>query len=274
MSHSTNTPKVISTFHIELSAAFKAVLDAHAIEMTKTQEAIASFKATMITGHLLDAIQPDKDENVAEPELQKIGQWVFEGQPEYIKSAGLDKNGQLYLSNGDKTELAAGMVEGIFKGTKKYWKCIPGNFDAANWQNSAINRETVNDVDYLSDTPTDDDTAPEVLIFSDEELAAACLGFAPADRHHLFIKNLADVVIQRMHSMDRFSSPDKLLLGRDLKKWDALVSIDSDASADKVFSIAGCSAYGRSSTFFKPQHRTITQAEIPAFLAGLEASYA
>lgn len=192
MSHSTNTPKVISIFHIELSAAFKAVLDAHTIEMTKTQEAIESYKAMQPSGQLLDAMQAAND----------------------------------------------------------------------------------NDVDYLSDTPTDDDTAPEVLIFNDDELAAVYPKITPADRHHLFIKNLADVVIQRMHSMDRFSSPDKLLLGRDLKKWDALVSIDSDASADKVFSIAGCSAYGRSSTFFKPQHRTITQAEIPAFLAGLEASYA
>ena len=163
MSHSTTTPKVISTFHIEFFAAFKAVLDAHAIEMTKTQEAIASYKAMQQSGQLLDAMQAAND----------------------------------------------------------------------------------NDVDYLSDTLADDDTAPIEPIFSDDELAAVYPKITPADRQNLFIKNLADVLIQRMHSQDRFSEDDYAVGASKFVSWDIVY----DGGADR-FGLVTAAEKGYLSVFF------------------------
>ncbi|WP_201555809.1 hypothetical protein [Psychrobacter sp. 72-O-c] len=288
MSKSKPIPKLISRFEIGFDDETKAEISALKSKIDELTRGL-SAKDGSHGERLLAAMQAEAANDTPKPALEQMGQWVFEGEPEYIESAGVDKEGHAYCCAGDKTEISAAMVDGIFKGTRSYWKCIAGDFDGSDWRNSAINRETVNDVEYLSDTPEDDDTALESPIFSDEELAEVFPQITQADMQLIFIKNLATTLIQRMHSMDRFSEDDCHIGGNKLMVWDILIYEPLNTYSilirrNKKHKVADLLIFNNTGPVVDTEWhtlseafatlRTITEAELPAFLAALEACYA
>ena len=124
-----------------------------------------------------------------------------------------------------------------------------------------------------------------------------------ADMQLIFIKNLSEVLIQRMHSMDRFSEDDYAVGGNNLMAWDVVTGRNSfndkqpnfavviavshiEHSDKSSFGIADLTSrfslnqYVHTGQYVKitPSHndtyRAITEAELPAFRAALEACYA
>ena len=153
-----------------------------------------------------------------------------------------------------------------------------------------INRETVNDVDYLSGNDLDE-CVPHIDDVLDQPnwLSESVPQITQADMQLIFIKNLSEVLIQRMHSMNRFSEDDYAIGGDKLMAWDILiyeplnsyaVLIDNRQKpkiADLlVFWDTGAAAdanWNTDSDAFATL-RTITEAELPVFRAALEACYA
>lgn len=167
------------------------------------------------------------------------------------------------------------------------------------WEND-INRETVNDVDYLSGNDLDE-CVPHIDDVLDQPnwLSESVPQITQADMQLIFIKNLSEALIQRMHSMDRFSEDDYAIGGDKLMAWDIVVGkpyktkeedhnvvrfgVISCQSRDlKVLEVLSfnesyCNSRGESlAVYFSENntYRTITEAELPAFRAALEACYA
>ncbi len=158
------------------------------------------------------------------------------------------------------------------------------------WEND-INRETVNDVDYLSESVPEIQgmDAREIIIDEYDWQAESVPQITQADMQLIFIKNLSETLIQRMHSMGRFSEDDYAVGGNKLMAWDILiyeplnsyaVLVDNRQNpkiADLlVFWDTGAAAdagWNTDSDAFAIL-RTITEAELPAFRAALEACYA
>jgi len=157
------------------------------------------------------------------------------------------------------------------------------------WEND-LKRETVNDVDYLSGSDLDE-CVPHIDDVLDQRnwLSESIPQITQADMQLIFIKNLSETLIQRMHSMDRFSDDDYAIGGNKLMAWDILiyeplnsyaVLVDNRQKpkiADLlVFWDTGAAAdasWNTDSDAFAIL-RTITEAELPAFRAALEACYA
>lgn len=167
------------------------------------------------------------------------------------------------------------------------------------WEND-INRETVNDVDYLSGSDLDE-CVPHIDDVLDQPnwLSESVPQITQADMQLIFIKNLSQTLIQRMHSMDRFSEDDYEIGGDKLMAWDIVVgkpyktkeedhnvvrfgviscqSRDSKVLEVLSFNESYCNSRGESlAVYFSENntYRTITEAELPAFRAALEACYA
>ncbi len=157
------------------------------------------------------------------------------------------------------------------------------------WEND-INRETVNDVDYLSGSDSDE-CVPHIDDVLDQRnwLSESIPQITQADMQLIFIKNLSETLIQRMHSMDRFSEDDYAIGGNKLMAWDVLIYEPLDAYAvlmrgpDQInvadlllirdggpMADAGWNTTSEAFAIL----RTITEAELPAFRAALEACYA
>ena len=161
------------------------------------------------------------------------------------------------------------------------------------WEND-INRETVNDVDYLSGNDLDE-CVPHIDDVLDQPnwLSESVPQITQADMQLIFIKNLSETLIQRMHSMDRFSEDDYAIGGDKLMPWDCLIEAETGRFAlvsgigfenrtaiintfnqdfnDELF----VASYTLDLSFLKKTSlRTITEAELPAFRAALEACYA
>lgn len=157
------------------------------------------------------------------------------------------------------------------------------------WEND-INRETVNDVDYLSGSDLDE-CVPHIDDVLDQRnwLSESIPQITQADMQLIFIKNLSETLIQRMHSMDRFSDDDYAIGGNKLMAWDVLIYEPLDAYAvlmrgpDQInvadlllirdggpMADAGWNTASEAFAIL----RTITEAELPAFRAALEACYA
>lgn len=75
--------------------------------------------------------------------MKKLSQDIFIGQPEWVKSAAVDGDGEVYLYSIGKCDLMLSKNFPFFT-----YKHIDGatcdyvndGFDATNWQNSAIDR--------------------------------------------------------------------------------------------------------------------------------------
>ena len=174
------------------------------------------------------------------------------------------------------------------------------------WEND-LNRETVNDVDYLSCEGPKPSGMPTFIAIDEYEslaesvphiddvldqrnwLSESIPQITQADMQLIFIKNLSECLIQRMHSMDRFSDDDYAIGGNKLMAWDVLIYEPLDAYAvlmrgpDQI-NVADLllirdggpmadAGWNTTSEAFATL-RTITEAELPAFRAALEACYA
>lgn len=157
-----------------------------------------------------------------------------------------------------------------------------------------IDRETVNDVDYLSGSDLDE-CVPDIDDVLDQPnwLSESVPQITQADMQLIFIKNLSECLIQRMHSMNRFSEDDYAIGSNKLMAWDCLIEAETGRFAlvsgigfenrtaiintfnqdfnDELFA----AAYTLDLSFLKKTSlRTITEDELPAFRAALEACYA
>lgn len=247
---------------------------------------------------LLKAMQAEAANDASEPELLQMGQWVFEGCDPKIQSASVDSDGEAVRWGCEKNELD--LFEGQFVSPARVCaEVVKGKFDSTNWRNSAINRQPVNDVDYLSESVPEIQGLEASDIIIDEMgrdyshnsncLHAVVPQITQADMQLIFIKNLSDCLIQRMHSMDRFSEDDYAIGGDKLIAWDILIYEPLDAYAvlmrgpdrinvadlllirdDGPMADAGWNTTSEAFAIL----RTITEAELPAFRAALEACYA
>ncbi|MBE0441442.1 hypothetical protein EI164_05095 [Psychrobacter sp. FME13] len=297
--------KLISTFKIGFDDETKAVLS----ELKDKLDAIkgslgvpsALLGSTKPNGGLLVAMG-DAANDAPESELKQMGQWVFEGQDKKWASAHVDQDGQGFLCTVPKSMTIR--ADGYW--TTKYvgWRVgiLDGEFDASDWENSAIDRETVNDVDYLSETVPEIEgmEASDIIIddmgrdysHNSNCLHAVVPHITQADMQLIFIKNLSDVLIQRMHSMGRFSHDDYVIGGQGgdvMMPWDIVY----DIAADRFGLITASEKEHHSAFFFKPLSitvdtptafhkdsllggalRTITEDEVSNFRGVLEARYA
>lgn len=298
--------KLISTFQIGFDKETKAVLS----ELKDKLDAITGslgvssslLGSTKPNGGLLVAMsEAANDAPEFSPEFLELGQWVFEGQDEKWQSAAVNSDGRAYLHNMPKKKMyfnhdSYGWCAKRFD--RHEMKRIEGFFDLWGFATGFIERETVNDVDYLSETVPEIQGMEASDIIIDEMgrdyspnsncLHAVVPQITQADMQLIFIKNLSDVLIQRMHSMDRFSEDDHHVNGKKLMTWDILIyeplgsfniliadRRHSNTADLLVLWDTGAKVDGdwnTDSETFKTL-RTITEAELPAFRAALEACY-
>ncbi len=171
------------------------------------------------------------------------------------------------------------------------------------WEND-LKRATVNDVDYLSGSDLDE-SVPHIDDVLDQPnwLSESVPRITQADMQLIFIKNLSETLIQRMHSMDRFSEDDYAIGGDKLMAWDIVIGNNSfndkrpnfaiviatsniehsDKSSFGIADLTSCFSlnqfihtgqYVKISVWHNETYRTITEDELPAFRAALEACYA
>lgn len=172
------------------------------------------------------------------------------------------------------------------------------------WEND-LKRATVNDVDYLSGSdldesvPTIQDMEAGYTILDETRnywQAESVPQITQADMQLIFIKNLSECLIQRMHSMNRFSEDDYAIGGDKLMAWDIVIGRSykseyfgvvfaqqhsSKEHLNKVDAILlepkgrhGVAAFANIYFTNNDTYRTITEDELPAFRAALEACYA
>ena len=305
--------KLISTFKIGLDDETKAEIAA----LKSSLDAVSNgLKAgTFIpTGGLLAAMVCEAANDASESELLQIGQWVFEGQPKEFVTAHVNSFGAAAISSmpiGDiepSTDTWTVKQDAQVTTPTCLYRELKGKFDTTNWQSSAISRQPVNDVDYLSETSEINVMEASDIIIDDMGrdyshnsncLHAVVPQITQADMQLIFIKNLSDVLIQRMHSMGRFSDDGRSVFCNGFKAWDIVVNkandnphyavvcgfgvINSDEVAQKISLIKvtpwdSRDGYCQGGDWMifgqKSSWRTVTEAELPAFRAALEACYA
>lgn len=310
--------KLISTFKIGFDDETKAVMS----ELKDKLDAItgslgvpsALLGSTKPNGGLLVAMS-EAANDAPESELKQMGQWVFEGQPKEFVTAHVNSFGAAAISSmpiGDiepSTDTWTVKQDAQVTTPTCLYRELKGKFDTTNWQNSAISRQPVNDVDYLSETTPEMQGMDACDIIIDEVgrnyssnsncLHAVVPQITEADMQLIFIKNLSDVLIQRMHSMGRFSEDGRSVFCSEFKAWDIVVNkangnphygvvcgfgvINSDEVAQKISLIkvtpwdsrdGHCQGGDWMIFGQKSNWRTITEAELPAFRDALEACYA
>lgn len=215
--------------------------------------------------------------------VKQMGQWVFAGQDDKWQSGGVDCHGRGYLFNCKKERLIT-PLGGWMPQSAYQWIYIGDGFDNSDYERSLINRLPVNDVDYLTE-PDDCTDALEQSNWLSESVAP----ITKTDLQSIFIKNLATTLIQRMHSLDRFSEDDYHVGGDKLMAWDIIF----DQESREFGVIAGKSWDGYFSSIFfarasqyavhvgvwntlslrSKSSRTITQDELNAFRTALESCY-
>lgn len=307
--------KLISTFKIGFDdetkaeiAALKSSLDAITGTLGVSSALLGSTKPN---GGLLVAMG-EAANDALEPEHLELGQWVFEGQDAKWVSAAKDADSEVWLFQRPIKDLAKNLDDGYLlwyaqdESKAKYICDLRSNQD---WQSSAIDRVSVNDVEYLSETSEINVMeASEIIIdemgrdysHNSNCLHAVVPEITQGDRQHIFIKNLSEVLIQRMYSMDRFSEDDCHI--RELMPWDivtgrnsfndkqpnfaVVIAVSHIEHSDKSsFGIADLTSrfslnqYVHTGQYVKitPSHndtyRTITESELVWFRAALEACY-
>lgn len=283
--------KLISTFKIRFDDETKAEISELKIKLDEVNKRLNAKDSHGVTG-LLKAMQSEAANDVPQPELKQLGQWVFEGQDEMFESASVRQDGFAALWSCKSDKLSPTSADFLPFGKPIIFSEPLGyGFDATNWQNSAINRKTINDVGYLSESvPTIQAMeASEIIDDECDWLSESVPQITQADMQLIFIKNLSECLIQRMHSMNRFSEDDYAIGGAKLMSWDILVYEPLNAYAvlidsrrkpeisDLLFfwdtGAATDVSWNTKSAAFELL-RTITEAELSAFRAALEASYA
>lgn len=292
--------KIISTFKIGFDdetkaeiAALKSLLDAIKATLGVPSALLGSTKPN---SGLLVAMAGDAANDMPEPELLELGQWVFEGQPKEFVTAHVNSFGAAAISSMPFGEIEPGAEAWAVKQDAQVttptclYRELKGKFDTTNWQISAISRQPVNDVDYLSDSlPSLDDVLSRHDVTSESVLPQ----ITQADMQLIFIKNLSEVLIQRMHSMNRFSEDDYAIGGDKLMAWDIVANPKGDFAVitghnqdKRYFGVLYFVPYARgnhaktvsghrANEYLKTlEFCTITEDQLSAFRATLEACYA
>lgn len=303
--------KLISRFEIGLDNDAKATINDLKAKIDGLAHELSAKNDTH-ADRLLAAMQADAANDEPQPELKELGQWVFEGcDPKWV-SAVIHPDGQASRCNFPAKSLMPGKWGGWIPNhfLRLEFDPIDGCFDATNWKDSAIDRETVNDVDYLSETSEINVMEASDIIIDemgrDYSHTSNCLSavvpqITQADMQLIFIKNLSECLIQRMHSMDRFSEDDYHIGGANLMPWDIVTGeyndnvvygvvagtqVQADRDTNKIdivrlkpkflISENHVSIGAITSIYFDSNDSfcTVTEAELPAFRAALEACYA
>lgn len=284
--------KLISTFQIRFDNETKAEINSLKSKLDEVTRAL-SVKNDSHGDRLLAAIQAEAANDAAQPELKQMGQWVFEGRDEKFQSAAVDGNGEAYLYQDKKSEIKLGELKKHFVANGLCYVQIDGVFDTSDWENSAIDRETINDVDYLSETVPEIQgmDAREIIIDECDWLSESAPQITQADMQLIFIKNLSETLIQRMHSMNRFSEDDYYIGADKLMAWDIVYDVGSNRfgfiTASQEENLAACFLKSLSSrdsvgsrtgfhrgSLLGQALRTIREDEIRDFCGVLEAYHA
>lgn len=78
--------------------------------------------------------------------MKQLTQAIFDGAPDWVKSAAVNPDGDAWFYSVPKSELKIYLT----RDESQQWKCVGiagfqvdyiGNYDASNWKNSAIDRE-------------------------------------------------------------------------------------------------------------------------------------
>jgi len=298
--------KLISRFEIGLDNDAKATINDLKAKIDGLAHELSAKNDTH-ADRLLAAMQADAANDALQPELKELGQWVFEGQDEKWVSAAKDADNEVWLFQVPLKDLATNENKDYSlwyaqDGSKARYLCDLRSSE--DWKNSAIDRETVNDVDYLSGNDLDE-CVPHIddVLDQSDVLSESVPQITQADMQLIFIKNLSETLIQRMHSMDRFSEDDYAIGGDKLMAWDIVIGNNSfndkrpnfaiviatsniensDKSSFGIADLNSCFSlnqwnhtgrYVKISVWHNETYRTITEDELPAFRAALEACYA
>lgn len=82
--------------------------------------------------------------------MKQLTQAIFDGAPEWVKSAAIDENGELHYHSKTKDRLVAIPANGDWLGCHDAYVSPPdynktelvgSGYDATDWENSAIDRE-------------------------------------------------------------------------------------------------------------------------------------
>lgn len=317
MSTQNKLAKLITRFEIGFDNETKADIDALKAKIDELTRAL-SVKNDSHGDRLLAAMQAEAANDAPQPEFLQLGQWVFEGQDEKWVSAAKDADNEVWLFQVPLKDLATNENKDYSlwyaqDGSKARYLCDLRSSE--DWKNSAIDRETVNDVDYLSCEDPKPYGMPTFIAIDEYEslaesvphiddvldqpnwLSESVPQITQADMQLIFIKNLSETLIQRMHSMDRFSEDDYAIGGDKLMAWDIVIGQSySKQSFGVVFAqqhnskehlnkvdailLEPKGSHGMIADFANiyftnnDTYRTITEAELPAFRAALEACYA
>ncbi|MEK6198983.1 MAG: hypothetical protein N2B60_02020 [Psychrobacter sp.] len=317
MSKSKSIPKLISRFEIGFDNETKVEIDALKNKLDEVTRALSAKNNSHGDG-LLAAIQAEAANDAPQPEFKCLGQWVFEGVDDKYQSAAMDKDGKVYIYECALNDLNKNTDNGHCYwwpsvGVGAIYVCTMS--DGSNWEHYAIQRETVNDVDYLSYEAPKTHGMPTFIGIDEYDSLSECVPHiddaidqsdwlsesAPqitqADMQLIFINNLSAVLIQRMHSMNRFSHDDYTIGGDKLMPWDIVIG---QSYSKPLFGIVFAQQHssrehlnkvdavllepkgshgmiaGLANIYFDKNdtYRTITEAELPTFRAALEACYA
>ena len=307
MSTQNKQAKLITRFEIGFDNETKADIDALKAKIDELTRSL-SVKNDSHGDRLLAAMQAEAANDAPQPEFLQLGQWVFEGQPKEFVTAHVNSYGKAAISSMQISDIEpsddawAVTEDAQVRIPTCLFRALKGKFNATNWQNSAIARETINDVDYLSGNDLDE-CVPHINDVLDQPhwLSESVPQITQADMQLIFIKNLSETLIQRMHSMERFSEDDYHIGGANLMPWDIVISeyndnvvygvvtgtqVQADRGTNKIdivrlkpkflISENHVSISTITSIYFDSNDSfcTITEDELPAFRAALEACYA
>ena len=284
--------KLISEFKIGFDDETKAVINALNDKLDEVARGLAAKNESHADG-LLAAMQAEAANDAPQPELKELGQWVFEGQDEKWKSAAINSDGRAFRHNLPSSHVY--FHKGVWRSNcfdQHEIELIDGAFDTSDFLPIQIDRETVNDVDYLSESAPEIQgmEASDIIIDEYDWQFDSVPQITQADMQLIFIKNLSNVLIQRMQTMDRFSDDDYHIGAEKLMSWDIVIDQAShlfgvvvnnkDNILSAFFLKAHCESTGGGSTnnfhansLMSRANRTITEAELPAFREALEACY-
>lgn len=262
----------------ELSVKIDLLIDS----LQANTDAINARNSTRGADGLLAALQTEAANDAPEPELKQLGQWVFEGQDEKWISAAVDRDGEAFLYSVRSVMLVRPNPN-HFKWHAESpieWKLLEGKFDARDWRNSNIDRQPINDVDF-EDTLNEEKETLEFEFLGDNPASGASVDWfgvikdendtpelSYSDLQRIFVQNLTTVLIQRMHSLQRFSDDESSVKWCDFQKWDIAVYWTHNASI-KRFAVVGESR----ALFMGVPNRTILESEIQEFREWAEAHY-
>lgn len=262
----------------ELSVKIDLLIDS----LQANTDAINARNSTRGADGLLAALQTEAANDAPEPELKQLGQWVFEGQDEKWVSAAVDRDGEAFLYSVRSVMLQRPRRDdcGWDAESPIEWKLLEGKFDARYWRDSNIDRQPINDVDFEGALNEEKETLELEFLGGNPASGASVDWFGVikdendtpelsySDLQRIFVQNLTTVLIQRMHSLQRFSDDESSVKSDDIQIWDIAVYWTDNASIKRFAVVQESKPW-----FIGFSNRTILESEIQEFREWAEAHY-